>query len=75
MYKDQTSFFFFFTFTPSSLPSNNMSAPAKSTTPIAPAVVKSKDWMKATTPELLSSSEDESSILDARRRNVVAASR
>jgi len=52
-----------------------MSAPAKSTTPIAPAVVESKDWTKATTPELLSSSEDESSILDARRRNVVAASR
>jgi len=49
----------FFSFTPSFLPSNNMSAPAKSTTPvapIAPAVVESKDWAKATTPELLSGS-------------------
>jgi len=58
----------FFTFTPSSSPSNNMSAPAKSTTPIAPAVVKSKDWTKATTPELLSGSEDESSILDTKAK-------
>jgi len=49
-----------------SLPSNNMSAPAKSTTPIAPAVVESKDWMKATTPELQSGSEDELSVLDAK---------
>jgi len=57
-----------FAFTPSSLPSNNMSAPAKSTTPIAPAVVKSKDWTKATTPELLSGSEDESSVLDAKAK-------
>jgi len=65
MYKDQTGFF---TFTPSSLPSNNMSAPAKSTTPIAPAVVESKDWMKATTPELLSGSKDESSVLDAKAK-------
>jgi len=66
MYKDQTGFFS--SFTPSFLPSNNMSAPAKSTTPIAPAIVESKDWMKATTPELLSSSEDESSILDAKAK-------
>jgi len=51
-----------------SLPSNNMSAPAKSTTPIAPAIVESKDWMKATTPELQSGSEDESSILDAKAK-------
>jgi len=58
----------FFSFTPSFLPSNNMSAPAKSTTPIAPAVVKSKDWMKAATPELLSSSEDELSVLDAKAK-------
>ena len=43
-----------------------MSAPAKSTTPIAPAIVKSKDWMKATTLELLSGSKDESSVLDAK---------
>jgi len=58
----------FFSFTPSFLPSNNMSAPAKSTTPIAPAVVESKDWTKATTPELLSGSEDESSVLDAKAK-------
>ena len=57
-----------FAFTPSFLPSNNISAPAKSTTPIAPAVVKSKDWMKANTPELLSGSEDKSSVLDAKAK-------
>ena len=51
-----------------SLPSNNMSAPAKSTTPIAPAVVESKDWTKATTLELQSGSEDESSVLDAKAK-------
>ena len=48
-----------------------MSAPAKSATPIAPiapAVVESKDWTKATTPELQSSSEDEASILDAKMK-------
>ena len=45
-----------------------MSAPTKSTTPIAPAVVESKDWMKATTPELLSGSEDESSVLNAKAK-------
>jgi len=49
-----------------SLPPNNMSAPAKSTTPIAPAIVESKDWTKATTPELQSGSEDESSVLDTK---------
>jgi len=43
-----------------------MSAPAKSNTTIAPAVVESKDWTKATTPELLSGSKDESSVLDAK---------
>jgi len=57
-----------FAFTPSFLPSNNMSAPAKSTTPISPSIVESKDWMKATTPELLSSSEDEPSVLDAKAK-------
>jgi len=51
-----------------SLPSKNMSAPAKSTTPIAPAIVESKDWTKATTPELQSGSEDESSVLDAKAK-------
>jgi len=45
-----------------------MSAPAKSTTPIAPAVVESKDWTKANTLELLSSSKDESSVLDAKAK-------
>ena len=58
-----------------SLPSNNMSAPAKSTTPIAPAIVESKDWTKATTPELQSGSEDKSMFSTPRQRNVVAASR
>jgi len=53
-------------FTPSFLPSNNMSATAKSTTPIAPATNESRDWMKAATPELQSGSEDEASILDAK---------
>ena len=48
-----------------------MSAPAKSATPIAPiapAIVKSKDWTKVTTPELQSSSEDEASVLDAKTK-------
>ena len=45
-----------------------MSAPAKSTTPIAPAIVESKDWTKATTPELQSGSEDKSSVLDAKAK-------
>jgi len=45
-----------------------MSAPAKSTTPIAPAIVESKDWTKATTLELLSGSKDESSILDTKAK-------
>jgi len=52
-----------------------MSAPAKSTTPIAPAIVESKDWTKATTPELQSGSEDKSMFSTPRQRNVVAASR
>jgi len=43
-----------------------MSATAKSTTPIAPATNKSKDWMKVATPELQSGSEDEASVLDAK---------
>ena len=57
-------FFFYSQF----LPSNNMSAPAKSTTPIAPTVVESKDWTKAATLELLSGSEDKSSILNAKAK-------
>jgi len=45
-----------------------MSNVAKSTTPTAPSVVKSKDWTKATTPDLQSGSEDEVSILDAKMK-------
>jgi len=43
-----------------------MSAPAKSTSPIAPATNESKDWMKALTPELQSGSKDKVSVLDAK---------
>ena len=43
-----------------------MSAIAKSTSPITPAATKSRDWTKAPTPELRSSSEDESDVLDAK---------
>jgi len=57
-----------FAFTPSFLPSNNMSAPAKSNTPTAPSAVESRDWTKATTPELQSGSKDEASILDAKTK-------
>jgi len=64
MYKDQTGF----AFTPSFLPSITMSAPAKSNTPTVPSVVESKDWTKATTPELQSGSEDEASVLDAKTK-------
>jgi len=53
-------------FTPSFLPSNNMSATAKSTTPVAPATNKSKDWTKAATLELQSGSEDKASVLNAK---------
>jgi len=45
-----------------------MSAPAKSTTPTVPSTVESRDWTKATTLELLSGSEDESSILNAKEK-------
>ena len=62
IYKDQTSFAFASSF----LPSNNMSATAKSTTPIAPATNESRDWTKVATPELQSGSEDEASVLDAK---------
>jgi len=55
-------------FTPSLLPSIIMSATAKSTTPIAPVMTESKDWTKAFTPELQSSSEDESDILDTKSK-------
>jgi len=45
-----------------------MSNIAKSTTPAAPSAFESKDWMKAPTPELQSSSEDESDVLDAKAK-------
>jgi len=44
----------------------NMSNIAKSTSPIAPTATESKDWTKASTPELQSSSEDKSDVLDAK---------
>jgi len=43
-----------------------MSATAKSTNPTAPSAVESKDWTKAPTPELQSSSEDKLDVLDAK---------
>jgi len=45
-----------------------MSNIAKSTTPTVPSAVESKDWTKATTPELQSGSEDKASILDAKTK-------
>jgi len=64
IYKDQTSF----ACTLSSLFPNNISNIAKSTTPTVPSAVESKDWTKATTPELQSGSEDEVSVLDAKTK-------
>jgi len=43
-----------------------MSAFAKSTSPVAPIATESRDWMKASTLELQSGSEDESDVLDAK---------
>jgi len=63
IYKDQTSF----SFTPSLLPSIIMSATAKSTSPVVPTATESKDWTKASTPELQSGSEDKSDVLDANK--------
>jgi len=45
-----------------------MSAIAKSTSPAAPVATESRDWMKASTPELQSSSEDKSDVLDAKAK-------
>jgi len=45
-----------------------MSAIAKSTSPVAPVATESRDWMKASTPELQSGSEDESDVLDAKAK-------
>jgi len=44
-----------------------MSVPTKSNSPITPAATESKDWMKVTAPELQSGSEDEASVLNAKR--------
>jgi len=63
IYKDQTSFAFYPQFPAIDF---NMSATAKSTTPTAPSMVKPKDWTKAPTPELQSSSEDESDVVDTK---------
>jgi len=45
-----------------------MSATAKSNSPIASAATESRDWTKASTPELQSGSEDESDVLDAKAK-------
>jgi len=45
-----------------------MSNIAKSTSPVAPAATESKDWTKASMPELQSGSEDESDVLDAKAK-------
>jgi len=47
---------------------SNMSNIAKSTSPVAPVTTESKDWTKASTPELQSGSEDESDVLDAKAK-------
>ena len=51
---------------PVSFRDSNMSAIAKSTSPVTPVATESRDWMKASTPELQSGSEDESDVLDAK---------
>jgi len=45
-----------------------MSATAKSNSPIASAATKSRDWMKASTLELQSSSKDKSNVLNAKAK-------
>jgi len=47
---------------------SNMSAIAKSTSPVAPVATESRDWTKASTLELQSGSEDESNVLDAKAK-------
>jgi len=46
----------------------NMSAIAKSTSPVAPIATESRDWTKALTLELQSGSEDESDVLNAKAK-------
>jgi len=65
IYKDQTGFAFYPQF---SLRDPNMSATAKSTSPVAPVATESRDWTKVSTPELQSGSEDESDVLDAKAK-------
>ena len=65
IYKDQTGFAFYPQF---SICDPNMSATAKSTSPVAPVTNKPKDWAKAPTPELQSGSEDEPDVLNAKAR-------
>jgi len=65
IYKDQTGFAFYPQF---SFRDPNMSATAKSTSPVAPVATESRDWTKASTPELQSGSEDESDVLDAKAK-------
>jgi len=65
IYKDQTGFAFYPQF---SIRDPNMSATAKSTSPIAPIATESRDWTKASTPELQSGSEDKSDVLDAKAK-------
>jgi len=45
-----------------------MSNIAKSTSPVTPVTTESKDWTKASTPELQSSSEDELDVLNAKAK-------
>jgi len=45
-----------------------MSAIAKSTNPVAPTATESRDWTKASTPELQSGSKDESNVLDTKAK-------
>jgi len=45
-----------------------MSAIAKSNSPITPVTTKSKDWTKASMPELQSGSEDKLDVLDAKAK-------
>jgi len=63
VYKDQTGFAFALSFLPFII---IMSAIAKSNSPVAPVTTESKDWTKASMPELQSSSKDKSEVLDAK---------
>ena len=65
IYKDQTSPLLL---PPVSCHRSNISNIAKSTSPVAPTATKSKDWTKASTLELQSSSEDKSDVLDAKAK-------